>query len=132
MIEPIGIIEPITFSTIAMAVASGVAATGVAATKSVTKWWRRWRACQPAPQTGLAGKPLRFLPPAREMPEGAIFVSYAHEDLAAAKRMKTGLDVAGITVWNERIFVTLFPLFSAVPLGSLRFGGRFRGYGEEL
>ena len=35
------------------------------------------------------------------MPEGAIFVSYAHEDLAAAKRMKTGLDVAGITVWFD-------------------------------
>lgn len=45
--------------------------------------------------------PTRFLPPAREMPDNAVFISYAREDLAAVQQLKAGLDAAGITVWFD-------------------------------
>jgi hypothetical protein len=60
------------------------------------RWHRRQR---PAPASGDA--PARFLPPAREMPEHAIFISYAREDLAAVQRLKAGLDAAGFTTWFD-------------------------------
>ena len=44
---------------------------------------------------GMSGAPTRFLPPAREMPENAVFISYAREDLPAVQRLKAGLDAAG-------------------------------------
>jgi hypothetical protein len=77
--------------------------SGGDATKFVAELWRRWHACQLEAQTDQTGmtEPLRFLAPAREMPDGAIFISYARQDLAAAKRMKTGLDAAGLPVWFD-------------------------------
>jgi hypothetical protein len=60
------------------------------------RWSRRQR---PAPANGSA--PSRFLPPAREMPENAIFISYAREDLGAVQRLKAGLDAAGLTTWFD-------------------------------
>ncbi len=44
---------------------------------------------------------VRFLPPARDMPDNAVFVSYAREDLAAVQQIKAGLEAAGITVWFD-------------------------------
>ncbi len=44
---------------------------------------------------------MRFLPPAREMPENAVFISYAREDLLAVQKLKAGLDAAGITTWFD-------------------------------
>jgi hypothetical protein len=35
------------------------------------------------------------------MPDNAVFISYAREDLAAVQQMKAGLEVAGITVWFD-------------------------------
>jgi hypothetical protein len=35
------------------------------------------------------------------MPENAIFISYAREDLAAVQRLKAGLDAAGLTTWFD-------------------------------
>jgi hypothetical protein len=63
---------------------------------------RRWLARR-APATPPAGgtNPMRFLPPAREMPENAVFISYAREDLAAVQRIKNGLDAAGVTTWFD-------------------------------
>jgi hypothetical protein len=46
--------------------------------------------------------PTRFLPPAREMPDNAVFISYAREDLAAVQQLKAGLESAGITVWFDQ------------------------------
>ena len=46
-------------------------------------------------------QPQRFLPPAREMPDKAVFVSYAREDLMAVQRLKAGLDAAGVTTWFD-------------------------------
>jgi hypothetical protein len=45
--------------------------------------------------------PQRFLPPSREMPENAIFISYAREDLAAVQRLKAAMDAAGLTTWFD-------------------------------
>ena len=47
------------------------------------------------------GATVRFLPPAREMPENAVFISYAREDLAAVQRLKAGLEAAGVTTWFD-------------------------------
>ena len=35
------------------------------------------------------------------MPENAIFISYAREDLPAVQRLKAGLDAAGLTTWFD-------------------------------
>jgi hypothetical protein len=56
---------------------------------------------KPAAPATRADVPARFLPPAREMPDNAIFVSYAREDLAAVQQIKAGLEAAGITVWFD-------------------------------
>ena len=62
----------------------------------------RWMARQkPAIQGAAAAAPQRFLPPSAEMPENAIFISYAREDLAAVQRLKAGLDAAGLTTWFD-------------------------------
>jgi hypothetical protein len=42
-----------------------------------------------------------MMPPAREMPENAIFISYAREDLPAVQHLKAGLEAAGLTVWFD-------------------------------
>lgn len=61
----------------------------------------RWTARQRPKLTVVGATPRRFLPPAREMPENAVFISYAREDLAAVERLKAGLDAAGITTWFD-------------------------------
>jgi hypothetical protein len=62
----------------------------------------RWRARQkPASVSTLPSAPARFLPPAREMPDNAVFISYAREDLAAVQTIKAGLEAAGITTWFD-------------------------------
>lgn len=64
----------------------------------------RWLQRQPAVSStnGSAGNaPQRFLPPSREMPENAIFISYAREDLPAVQRLKAAMDVAGLTTWFD-------------------------------
>ncbi|MDI1249907.1 MAG: toll/interleukin-1 receptor domain-containing protein [Lacunisphaera sp.] len=71
------------------------------AVEFVAELHRRWserRAAAPA--AGLA-TPQRFLPPAREMPENAVFISYAREDLPAVQKLKAALDAAGVTTWFD-------------------------------
>jgi hypothetical protein len=68
----------------------------------VAELYARWSARQgsvPAPSGGSA--PQRFMPPSREMPENAIFISYAREDLPAVQRLKAALDAAGLTTWFD-------------------------------
>jgi hypothetical protein len=62
--------------------------------------WLRRQPALPAAATG-ASSPQRFLPPSREMPEGAIFISYAREDLSAVQRIKAAFDGAGLTTWFD-------------------------------
>ena len=69
------------------------------AERFVAELHERWQARRkPA---GAAADPARFLPPAREMPENAVFISYAREDLPAVQRIKAGLEAAGITTWFD-------------------------------
>jgi hypothetical protein len=63
----------------------------------------RWLARQPAalPDNKAGNAPVRFQPPSREMPENAIFISYAREDLPAVQQLKAALDTAGLTTWFD-------------------------------
>ena len=66
----------------------------------VTELYERWQRRQaPAPAAAVA--PVRILPPAREMPENAIFISYAREDLVAVQQLKAALDAAGLVTWFD-------------------------------
>jgi hypothetical protein len=56
---------------------------------------------KPTAPAARGASPVRFLPPAREMPDNAVFVSYAREDLTAVQQIKAGLEAAGITVWFD-------------------------------
>lgn len=70
----------------------------------ISELHRRWMARRRIPSIpqGSAGtSPVRFMPPHREMPDQAIFISYAREDLPAVQRLKAGLDSAGLTTWFD-------------------------------
>src|SRR3984893_16678527 len=71
------------------------------AEKFVEELHDRWQARRkPAPAT-VAPAMARFMPPARDMPDNAVFISYAREDLAAVQMIKAGLESAGITTWFD-------------------------------
>ncbi|MBV8741923.1 MAG: toll/interleukin-1 receptor domain-containing protein, partial [Sinobacteraceae bacterium] len=59
------------------------------------RWLARRRPAAAAPA------PARFLPPAREMPDNAVFISYARDDLAAVQQLKASLEAAGVTTWFD-------------------------------
>jgi hypothetical protein len=63
------------------------------------RWMTRRKPGDVIPMSGSA--PQRFLPPEREMPDNAIFISYAREDLPAVQRLKASLDTAGIRTWFD-------------------------------
>jgi hypothetical protein len=63
------------------------------------RWTKRNGAAQAS--AGGAAAPQRFLPPSREMPDNAIFISYAREDLAAVQRLKAAMDAAGLVTWFD-------------------------------
>jgi hypothetical protein len=65
----------------------------------VTELARRWHAAHPtaAPSAGPAGQAA-----GKTVPPGAIFVSYASEDLEASSRLADGLCAAGLEVWFDK------------------------------
>ena len=69
--------------------------------KFVDELHRRWTVRRKPADVIALGSAQRFLPPEREMPDNAVFVSYAREDLAAVQKLKAGLDAAGITTWFD-------------------------------
>ncbi len=69
------------------------------AERFVAELHERWQARRKP--VGASADPSRFLPPAKEMPENAVFISYAREDLPAVQRIKAGLEAAGITTWFD-------------------------------
>ncbi len=72
------------------------------AERFVDELHRRWTVRRkPGQVIELPSAPQRFLPPEREMPENAVFVSYARDDLAAVQKLKAGLDAAGIKAWFD-------------------------------
>jgi hypothetical protein len=72
------------------------------AEKFVDELHRRWTARR---GTGvvvpLGTAPQRFLPPEREMPDNAVFISYTRDDLPAVQRLKAGLDAVGVKTWFD-------------------------------
>ena len=73
------------------------------AEKFVDELHRRWMTRR-GPGEVIAARhvaPQRFLPPEREMPDNAVFISYAREDLPAVQKLKAGLDAAGVTTWFD-------------------------------
>jgi hypothetical protein len=74
----------------------------VGAERFVEELSARWQARRkPAAASVAPAGPTRFLPPAREMPDNAVFISYAREDLPAVQQIKAGLDAAGVTTWFD-------------------------------
>jgi hypothetical protein len=68
----------------------------------VNELHRRWQIrSKPGDVIPLHAAPQRFLPPEHEMPDNAVFISYAREDLAAVQKMKAGFDAAGIKTWFD-------------------------------
>ena len=72
----------------------------------VDELYRRWeeqRGGSAASRVTISSRPgpSRFLPPEREMPPGAVFISYSRDDIEAVKRLKSGLDAAGIPTWFD-------------------------------
>jgi len=63
------------------------------------RWTRRRTSV--ASVSGASSTPQRFLPPSRDMPDNAIFISYAREDLPAVQRLKAAMDAAGLTTWFD-------------------------------
>jgi hypothetical protein len=70
------------------------------AVKFVDELHQRWSARQ-GQASATVYAPQRFLPPAREMPDNAIFISYAREDLPAVQRIKAELEAVGVTTWFD-------------------------------
>jgi hypothetical protein len=71
------------------------------AERFVEELHQRWQARRKPAAASAAPGLARFLPPAREMPDNAVFISYAREDLAAVQQIKAGLESAGITTWFD-------------------------------
>lgn len=61
---------------------------------------RRWR--EEFGDTVAAGEPVAAAPGQRPpMPKGAIFISYAREDIEAVRQLKADLEKAGVLVWFD-------------------------------
>ncbi|HLJ20732.1 MAG TPA: toll/interleukin-1 receptor domain-containing protein [Stellaceae bacterium] len=72
------------------------------AERFVDELHERWKARRKsAASTAQVITPARFLPPGRDMPDNAVFISYAREDLPAVQQIKAGLEAAGITTWFD-------------------------------
>ena len=71
------------------------------AERFVDELFARWQARRKPANVASLPSGSRFLPPAREMPDNAVFISYAREDLAAVRQMKAGLEAVGVTTWFD-------------------------------
>ncbi len=73
----------------------------VGAERFVEELHRRWNARQQPAQVLPFAQPQRLAPPERDMPDHAVFISYARADLAAVQQLRAGLMAAGLTVWFD-------------------------------
>ena len=75
----------------------------LSATQFVRELAERWHAAHPAAASGGV-EPVEREASAggRNIPAGAIFVSYASDDLAAAGKLAEGLRAAGLEVWFDK------------------------------
>lgn len=73
------------------------------APRFVTELAARWQAAHPAAPNAAAAAPAAGASAGgSSLPSGAVFVSYASEDLAAAARLATDLRAAGLEVWFDK------------------------------
>ena len=88
---------------------------------------QRWRERNPA-----AAEQRTLVPPPADMPPGAIFISYASENLAAAQQLKAGLDEAGLPAWfdkdqlkaGQNFDLRICAISSAAPISFRSYRGR--------
>jgi hypothetical protein len=71
------------------------------AERFVEELHERWQARRKPAAAAAPSAAARFALPAREMPDNAVFISYAREDLAAVRQIKAGLEAAGVTTWFD-------------------------------
>jgi len=102
------------------------------------RWMKRNGGSQAS--AGGTAAPQRFLPPSRDMPENAIFISYAREDLPAVQRLKAAMDAAGLVTWfdldrleggddyDRKIRANIARCSYFVPVVSVNTQRRFEGY----
>jgi TIR domain-containing protein/SIR2-like protein len=72
------------------------------AAELVTELARRWHTAHPAATPSAEPVGRGAVRAGKNIPIGAIFVSYASEDLEAASRLADGLRVAGLEVWFDK------------------------------
>jgi len=72
------------------------------AAQFVTELARRWQAAHPAHEPSAEAEALEEGTGGGTIPTGAIFISYASEDLEAAGRLAEGLRSAGLEVWFDK------------------------------
>jgi hypothetical protein len=72
------------------------------AAQFVTELAARWRAAHPSQAPSAEPAAREAGAGGRSMPNGAIFISYASEDLIAAGRLAEGLRAAGLEVWFDK------------------------------
>lgn len=71
---------------------------GASPIEFVDELWRRWRQKNAKPITA----PVASGDLSDELPAGAIFISYAHEDLSAVQNLSAGLIKEGMKVWFDQ------------------------------
>ena len=72
------------------------------AAQFVTELAARWHAAHPPQAQSAASEVREAGTGGKGIPAGAIFVSYASEDLEAASRLAEGLRAAGLEVWLDK------------------------------
>jgi hypothetical protein len=65
----------------------------------VEELWRRWHEAYPDPP------PRRWAPPPEQMPDAAVFLSYASEDRPAVQKLKEGLEIDDLPVWFDQTHI---------------------------
>lgn len=71
------------------------------AVRFVNELHDRWCKRHPAP-AGDVRPAAPYVPPPREMPRHAVFLSYNREDLEVVKRLKAQLEATGLPVWFDK------------------------------
>ena len=75
---------------------------GGGAVEFVNELYERWKARHPEPTSAAAAPPVQAASPGSGMEDGAVFLSYASEDLSPVQRIKDDLERAGVDVWFDK------------------------------